>query len=279
MKTQRALLALTLWLTACAPVTTTPYPAPPTTGYPAPATPTAAPSALPTTPAPPTETPAPTATAKPEVWEIWFHGYFCGEGASICDGPGYESKYYSILSDGSGLKEIKAFEFPFASRLNLPPNAPPPLPHGMSAPPQYSPDGSRVLYVDSEWKLRNVELATGQSIQLFDAMPFPSNVGPFCWISQEQIVFSEFGKGRELTPPIVYSIKSDGSNLQELYRLPGLESLQYSDCAPTRDEAVLSVSGAPPVVGLYVLNLMNGQVRQVLSSYMAGVVIAAPGQK
>jgi WD40 repeat protein len=64
MKTQRALLALTLWLTACVPVTTTVNPPPtdlvPTQGYPGPATETALPTAMPTTATPPIETPVPT---------------------------------------------------------------------------------------------------------------------------------------------------------------------------------------------------------------------------
>jgi hypothetical protein len=135
------------------------------------------------------------------------------------------------------------------------------------------------MYVDAAWTLQVAQLATGQSVQLFDASELPSNIGPFCWtVNDGQIVFFEFGRARELTEPIVYSVATDGSGLKELYTLPGLEGLRYGDCAPNRDEAVVAVLGESAISGLYIVNLGSGEVRRILSRYSAGIVIAAPNQ-
>jgi hypothetical protein len=199
---------------------------------------------------------------------------------TFCDGPGFELKHYSIQSDGSELKEISAFDIPSASDFELSPGAPPiVLQAGMVSPPQYSSDESHLLYLDTDLKLRNLHLRTGGATQLYDALPLPSRVGPYCWTNNEaRVIFFESRRGRGFTAPIIYAVNPDGSSLQEFYKLNGLEGLQYGDCAPNRGEAVLAVLGESIVSGLYIVNFDSGDVRQILSRYSVEIVIAAPNQ-
>lgn len=283
MKTQHALLALTLWLSACAPVTTTGYPAPPTTGYAAPATPSAAPSALPTTAAPPTETPVseatPTATAAPEVWEIWFSGFSC-EGGAICDsGPGIESAYFSIRSDGTGLTQLQISDADFKSGVFVPPDsAPPTFMIGRSF-PTVSPDGLYAAYFGKDGGLYIIEVVSQQTQKIYVPMDSDGiySLGPFCWSQDSsEIVFME---STDITQPVVINfIDKAGQNLRQLFSLSGLQRFWFGACSPDGRQMVLTISSAieGKDAGLFLINLDSGDYRQILANYSAWLVRPAP---
>lgn len=280
MKTQRALLALTVWLTACVPTSTTAYPVPPTQGYPAPATETVVLTAMPTTAAPPTETPVPTATTEPEVWEIWFRGSSC-EGANVCGGPGVPVFFYSIKSDGSELRQLEVGEFPPAPAI--PDSAPPSWPkEALVSPPTYSPDGKALLYFGHDRKLYAYFPSTNIGQTLFDSNAHKSFLGPHCWSPNDEVViFAEIWRASQRRSPVIYQVDVNGQTLTELFTLSGLEEVWFGDCSPDGQEMIFSVSGASPVEasGLYRVNLNTRQWQQILQSYSASQVQTIAGDK
>jgi len=277
MKTQRALLALTVWLTACVPTSTTAYPVPPTQGYPAPATETVVLTAMPTTAAPPTETPVPTATTEPEVWEIWFSGLSC-EGLTFCEfGPGDELSYYSIRSDGTKLLPLDISSFPPVPEI--PTGAPPRIvPIGMVSPPKYSPDGKHLLYFGQDLKLYLLSLADASWRVLVDTQSDQAVVGPYCWSTDGRFIRFAKMRGPNFQTPVVHSIDVAGGDLTELFALRGLEGSRFGDCSPDGLEIVLQLNnrGEKEKSGLYVVNLLNGEHRQILGGFFVEVPRSVP---
>lgn len=282
MKTQHALLVLALALTACEPAQ---LPATPTavslsrTATSEPPTATVAPPTE--TPVPPPDTPQPTATIQPQVWEIWFSGYPCEDSLDCFPVPGLESKVYSINNDGTDLRELSITEFPPTPAL--PEIAPSPEDIStLVAPPQFSPDGSKLVYLGTDRKLYIADQATGQVISLFDARPDNAFAGPYCWEADgSRIRFLEMGRNSNLIAPIMYSVKPDGSDLQRLFDLPGMKSIWFGVCSPNGHEMAVSIPYGPDKeqVGLHIVNVHSGEVHHVLANFSVwNVQVASDAQ-
>lgn len=278
MKTRRALFVLTLWLTACVPVTTTAYP-PPTRGYPAPATPTVEPSAVPPTPVPPTETPEPTATTEPEIWTMRFTGFSCEFLAECRVGPGQEGYYFSIQSDGTGLTQLQISDTDFKEGVFVPPDSAPPavvLGRSFSV---VSPDGQHAVYFGKDGGLYIMGVADGLAQRIYAPMDNDGiySLGPFCWSADSsEIVFLE---STDISQPVVVnSIDKSGQNLRQLFVLSGLQRYWFGACSPDGRQMVLTINSAidGKDAGLFLINLDSGEYWQILADYSAWLVRPAP---
>jgi hypothetical protein len=232
-------------------------------------------------PLPPTETPeqaitpSPTETPTPEVWEIWFKGFSCEQASDCNPAPGIESRFYSIMSDGTGLRQLEITEFP--AMLALPENAPafkqkwafPP------PPPLVSPDNVSAIYIGDDGTLYKVNMADGQATILYT--PAQEMVGPYCWTSDEQRV-----KFLTLTnsSSTMFSVKQSGEELHEAFSFQEVGPFKLGVCSPDYQEMALSViySGDKARVGLFIINVNSGESRKILDDFSIWEIRVAPKQ-
>jgi hypothetical protein len=222
--------------------------------------------------------PTHTATATPSVWQIWFRGFSC-EGLELCElGPNQDLHYFSINSDGTGLKTLSITSFPTPGL----PDYAPPLPDGFATTPQLSPDKSMLTYSardDDRYSLYTVAISSGKAIRLYQPEMIQNHIfwiGTACWTPTGQTV--EFllhsRRGSENQPPVLYSIDLDGDHLQALFSFPGLENAWFGACSPDGEELVLTIPGNMNVEenGIYLINRNTGHIRQILSNFYASIV-------
>ncbi len=258
------LVTLTLIVAACRPLE---VPETPTVALPSE---TPEPTATETPTPEPTATVAPTETLMPEVWEIWFRGVFCGERVDCGPGPGIKNHFYSIKSDGKSLAELNIS--PSSTIPQLPANAPP-LRQQFPFPPQYSPDGTQIVYLGEDRKLYVVNAQTGEAIALFQASTVVEDfswIPIACWSSDgSYLVFLEgHRKDNDFLAPTIFVVNRDGTNLRELFVLHGFERMGSGMCSPNGGEIALSdatdIHSRP---GLYIINLTTGEPVMILENY------------
>jgi hypothetical protein len=243
-------------------------------------------------PATPTPQPTATATLAPwsQPWRIWFRGFSCGDGGTVtlCGfAPDAPFANFSILSDGSGLEPLE-MEIP---TLPIIPEGLPDATKELALERNISPDGSLLAYVSrpdpfsKSRRLYVANLVEGEASLIFET-PNDSEtrwyLGGVCWSSDSQVIIFVImtRMGISDSPPTLYSIRRDGSDLQELFTLDGLVGINTGRCSPDGQEMVLLQrnSGDDSRLGLYRLNLASGQWEQILSSYFITAAATAPGE-
>ncbi len=278
------LATLTLIVAACRPLdvpetptvavpSETPSPVPPTETETATLEPTATATAMPTETPEPTETAVPTETRTPEVWEIWFDGFSCEQLADCNIGPSAELKFYSIMNDGTGLRQLEITEFPLG--VVLPDNAPPLKKLGAIPPPLISPDNTSVIYIGDDGALNNVNMADGQATILYT--PTQERIGPYCWTPDGQgIKFLTFANNLSA----MFFVNREGKDIHPIADYQGLKNIDFGVCSPDYQEMAVSVLYArdKTSVGLFVINMDNGELRQILTEFSVWTIRAAPKQ-
>jgi len=233
------------------------------TAYPAPATDTPAPMPTATSIAvpSPTETLQPmqklTPLATAQIWEVWFDGFSCKDLFDCSPQPGIPYGIYSIMSDGSALKE--------SALTALPPAQSP-----------TSPDGSASLEVRDDGGLYSVIRVSGQAVLLHkiekDAdWPATSfGYGVYCWDADgTKIRFVVAGRWKYEPQPIVgYRVDRDGRNMQQLF-VSDLKLAGGNGCSPDGQKAVVAMHAQDDREnwGLYVIDLNTGKWKQILSYF------------
>jgi hypothetical protein len=221
-------------------------------------------------------TPNPTSAASASVWEIWFFGFSC-DSMNLCSGPGMPYHYYSIMSDGSGLKELQLSTFPPL----------PILPKGVPAktfpfPPQPSPDGLQLIYGADDGNLYLVEISSGKRTKLYQADRNVNGIWGVrvaCWSPDgEAIRFVAIVNQNGQPEPTVLSVNPQGGGLAALRTIDSSAGLLNGDCAPDGRHIVVVApvsdeSGeANRKAGLYVVDLDTGSWRQILPNFSVGEV-------
>lgn len=203
----------------------------------------------------------PTGPAPASMWEILFWGSPCLRPEEECElFEDTKFYYYSINSDGTGLKEIPAFP-----PLPTPPESMPA--HYLGPPPQLSPDGSLWAYV-AMGGLYLFDTGNGQSRLL---VPSKSRLPALCWTLNGAIIFADVKRGDkwEDVKDVFYVIDVNGEHLRPLFTISHL--VGDGDCSPDRRELAFT-----PGKGLYVADLITGEWRKVLSDYLVTVIRTAP---
>jgi Tol biopolymer transport system component len=172
------------------------------------------------------------------------------------------------------------------------PTIPDGLPDGEFAlEPSLSPDGSLLAYVNgpdqfSELKrLYVVNLVNNEARLIYETPDIAGTrwyLAGLCWSSDSQLIRYVLTSRLSApdSPPTIYSIRRDGSDLQELFTLDELVGVNTGRCSPDGREMVLlqRQSDDDSQDGLYRLNLMSGQWEQILSFYFITRFIAGPDE-
>ncbi len=199
----------------------------------------------------------PTGPAPASVWRILFKGFPCP--VPDCEiSEDTKSYYYSINSDGTGLKEIP--EFP---PLPTPPKDSPG--HFLQPPPQLSPDGSLWAYAAGDG-IYVFDVKSGKARRIFQSNHRPG--GAICWTPDGLIKFHRTGEENEWKNEF-YVMDSNGEHLRLLFTVSGLSGVG-GDCSP--DGRELASGG----IGLHVVDLITGTWRKILSDYRVIVIRTAP---
>lgn len=232
--------------------------------------PTETATAEPTVTIAPTETLMPTITPTPEVWEIWFNGFSCAQAQDCNPDPSTEYYFYSIMSDGTGLRQLEVTEFP--PILALPENAPPLKQQGAVPPPLLSPDKTSVLYLGDKGILYKVNVSDGQTTILYT--PTQERVGPYCWSSDGQsIAFLTLAQ----SSVAMFSVNQDGENLRQEFDLKETSNIVFGVCSPDHQEMATSVPwGDKLKSGLLIINVNSGEIRRILNNFSVWTVRVAP---
>ncbi|MBI5567906.1 MAG: hypothetical protein HY870_23620 [Chloroflexi bacterium] len=218
-----------------------------------------------------------TPTPKPvPVWQILFAGASCIDLQGDCTATymGMPTNYYSLNSDGSELHQIDTVpELAGLVRPPIPPGAP--FPNGW---PQPSPDRSSLVYYTNDVPsgLYLVDVAIGKTSLLLSGKAIPGSPGffyPVCWSPDGSAVrFSVRFQAGQQRRDTFYSIDANGHNLKMLFALTSVGepspdwAMHAGTCSPNSQEVAFSME-PDPKGGLYVLNLDNGQWRQILTGY------------
>lgn len=201
--------------------------------------------------------PTPSGPAPVSVWRILFKGFPC----PVPDCEIFEDTkdyYYSINSDGTDLKEIAAFP-----PLPAPPEGTPG--HFLQPPPQLSPDGSLWAYAAGDG-IYIFDVKNGRARRIFQSNHRPG--GAICWTPDGLIKFHRTGEENEWKNEF-YVMDSNGEHLRLLFTISGLSGVG-GDCSPNGRELA---SGG---IGLYVVDLITGTWRKILSDYRVIVIRTAP---
>ena len=228
---------------------------------PPPTLPTTAAAAISPTPFP-TFTPLPTPTPVP-TWPILFRGAPCEVTDSECNvAPDTPIAYYTISSDGTGLKNVT--EFPSGI---LPPEGSP-RPYGE---PQFSPDGSTLAYPAYEGLYVVDEAGEGQYLFRPDDVPGANPVGPVCWMPDVKTIKFVVRRWEDNHwRHAFYSMGLDDEHPQLLFTLDDLESFIWSGvCSPDGEEMAVTLNPyGQKADGVYLVELESGEWRQILTHYM-----------